>query len=174
MVLALFVRFVDPEATRAPRRLVGSAADLALVQRQHRVFYGLLALAPIEWWWRGRPASVGQLIGIVLAVAGVAGYRLAGRSLGDQLGPLVAPAEPAILVERGPYRRIRHPMYLAEIAMAFGLPLLLGAFWTLGLSLAFAAVVLHRIGVEEDALAARLPDYPAYAARTSRLVPHVY
>jgi protein-S-isoprenylcysteine O-methyltransferase Ste14 len=174
VLLALFVRFVDPESTRAARRLVGSASDLALVQRQHRAFYGIVLLAPIEWWWRGRPASVAQVLGLALAVAGVAGYRLAGRSLGDQLGPLVAPSEPAVLVVTGPYRRIRHPMYLAELAMAFGLPLLLGAFWMLGLSVVFAAVVLHRIGVEEDALAARLPDYPAYAARTARLVPHVY
>lgn len=173
-MLALFVRFVDPAATRAPRRLVGSAADLALVQRQHRAFYGIVLLAPLEWWWRGCPASEVQLIGLALAVAGVVGYRVAGRSLGDQLGPLVAPAEPAMLVERGPFRRIRHPMYLAELAMAVGLPLLLGAFWTLGLSLVFAAIVVHRIGVEEGALAARLPDYPAYAARTARLVPHVY
>jgi protein-S-isoprenylcysteine O-methyltransferase Ste14 len=174
VLVALFVRFIDPEAARTPRRLVGSASDLALVRRQHRVFYAILLVAPVEWWWRGRPASPAQVLGLALAVAGVAGYRLAGRSLGDHLGPLVAPSEPAELVERGPYRSIRHPMYLAELAMAFGLPLLLGAFWTLGFSLVFAAVVLHRIGVEEDALAARLPNYSAYAARTARLVPHVY
>lgn len=174
MLLALFVRFVDPEKARTPRRLVGSASDLALVRRQHRVFYAIVSMAPVEWWWCGRPASILQVLGLALAVAGVVGYRRAGRSLGDQLGPLVAPSEPAVLVEHGPYRSIRHPMYLAELAMAFGLPLLLGAYWSLGLSLVFTAVVLHRIGVEEDALAARLPDYPSYAARTARLVPHVY
>lgn len=174
MLLALFVRFVDSEPARAPRRLVGSASDLALVRRQHRVFYAIVMTAPVEWWWRGRPAGIVHVLGLALAVAGVAGYRLAGRSLGDQLGPLVAPSEPAVLVERGPYRSIRHPMYLAELTLAFGLPLLLGAYWSLGLSLVFTAVVLHRIGVEEDALAARLPDYPAYAARTARLIPHVY
>jgi protein-S-isoprenylcysteine O-methyltransferase Ste14 len=174
VVLALFVRFVDPAAARAPRRLVGSAADLVLVRRQHWAFYGVLLAAPIEWWWRGRPASAAQLVGLALAVAGLVGYRHAGRSLGDQLGPLVAPCEPATLVERGPYRRIRHPMYLAEIAMAFGIPLVLGAFWTLAMSLVFSAVVLRRIGVEEAALTARLPDYRDYAARTHRLVPHVF
>lgn len=175
MVLALFVRFVDPEATRAPRRLVGSAADLALVRRHHWAFYGLLLAAPLEWWWRGRPAaSPVQLIGAGLALAGVIGYRHAGRALGDQLGPLVAPSEPAVLVERGPYRRTRHPMYRAELAMAFGLPLTVGAVWTLGLSVLFAGLVVYRIRVEEAALAARLPDYPDYAARTARLVPHVY
>jgi len=168
------VRFVDPEAARAPRRLVASEADLALVRRHHALFYALVVAAPIEWWLRGRPAAGAQLLGVVLAIAGVVGYRRAGRSLGDQLGPLVAPVEPARLVEGGWYGRIRHPMYLAELALAFGLPLALGVRWTLLLSLLFLVAVLRRIGVEERALAARFPDYAAYASRTARLLPHVY
>jgi protein-S-isoprenylcysteine O-methyltransferase Ste14 len=65
-------------------------------------------------------------------------------------------------------------MYLAELFMAFGIPLLLDARWTLLVSVLFALVVLRRIGIEEHALAARLPTYPEYAARTFRLIPHVY
>jgi protein-S-isoprenylcysteine O-methyltransferase Ste14 len=168
------VRFVDPGAARAPRHLVASEADLALVRRHHAVFYTLLAVAPLEWWWRGRPAGGSQLLGALLLFAGIAGYRSAGRALGGQLGPLIAPAEPAVLIERGPYRRLRHPMYLAEIAMAVGVPLLLGAWWTLAFSLLFVVLVVRRIAVEERALADRLPDYAAYAARTSKLIPHVY
>jgi protein-S-isoprenylcysteine O-methyltransferase Ste14 len=173
-VAALFVRFVDPAAERAPRHLVASEHDLALVRRHHAVFYGLLAAAPAEWWLRGRPAAWTQLVGALLLFAGVAGYRRAGRALGDQLGPLIAPAEPAVLIERGPYERLRHPMYRAEVAMAFGVPLLLRAHWTLVISIVFAVLVVRRIAVEERALAERLPDYPAYAARTSKLIPHVY
>lgn len=65
-------------------------------------------------------------------------------------------------------------MYLAELAMAFGVPLLLGASWTFALSALFTIAVVRRIGVEEQALTARLPDYAHYAAHTSRLIPHVY
>jgi protein-S-isoprenylcysteine O-methyltransferase Ste14 len=173
-LVALFVRFVDPERTRAPRHLVASEADMALVRRHHALFYGLVLLAPIEWWLRGRPAGAAQLVGAGLAFAGVAGYRRAGRMLGDQLSPLVAPVEPAALVERGLYGRIRHPMYLAEIALAFGLPLVLGACWALVGSVLFSLAVLHRIAVEERALTERLPAYPDYVARTARLIPHVY
>ena len=171
---ALFVRFVDPETTRAPRHLVASEADMALVRRHHALFYALVLLAPIEWWLRGRPAGPGQLLGAGLAFAGVAGYRRAGRMLGDQLSPLIAPVEPATLVERGIYGRIRHPMYLAEIALALGLPLVLGACWTLLGSALFTLAVLQRIGVEERALTERLPTYADYVARTARLIPHVY
>lgn len=173
-MLALFVRVVDPDATRAPRRFVASEADLALVRRHHMLFYALVIAAPIEWWLRGSPAEPSQLFGALVAAAGVVGYRRAGATLGDQLGPLVAPVEPARLVERGFYAGIRHPMYLAEIAMAFGVPVELGCRFTLLLAAGFALAVLRRIGIEERALAERLPDYAAYAARTARLIPHVY
>jgi protein-S-isoprenylcysteine O-methyltransferase Ste14 len=159
---------------RAPRHLVASEADLAVVRRHHVAFYAVLLLAPVEWWWRGRPAGAVQLLGAVLGIAGVVGYRRAGRALGDQLSPLVAPSEPAELVARGPYGAIRHPMYLAEIALAVGVPLLLGARVSLLASAAFVVLVLRRIQIEEESLAARLPAYAAYAARTHRLVPHVY
>ena len=138
------------------------------------VFYALLLAAPCEWWWRGRPTAPVQLVGLALAVAGVVGYRRSGRALGEQLTPLVAPAEPAALVEAGPYRRIRHPMYLAELAIAAGVPVLLTAYLTLVVSAVFAALVVHRIGVEEKLLGARFAAWADYAARTSRLVPHVY
>lgn len=174
MVAALFVRFVDPEQARAPRRFVASEADLALVRRHHAVFYALLVAAPVEWLLRGRPAAWAQLAGVALMAAGVLGYRWAGRVLGDHLGPLVAPTEPAALVTQGPYRAIRHPMYLAEIALAVGAPLALGARLTLVVSALFVVLVVRRIGVEERALAERLPEYDAHAARTAKLIPHVY
>lgn len=173
-VAALFVRFVDPAATRAPRQLVASDADLAIVRRHHAVFYGLLGAAPVEWLLRGRPAGAAQLLGALLLLGGILVYRRAGRALGDQLGPLIAPAEPAVLVERGPYGRLRHPMYLAELAMAFGAPALLAARWTMVLSLLFTVLVIRRIAVEERALVERLPAYQMYAARTARLIPYVY
>lgn len=153
---------------------MASEADLAIVRRHHRLFYALLVAAPIEWLWRGRPAAWSQLAGVLLLAAGVTGYRWAGRALGDHLGPLVAPTEPAAVVARGPYRVIRHPMYLAEIVLAVGVPLTFGASATLVLSVLFVALVIHRIGIEERSLAERLDDYPAYAARTARLIPHVY
>jgi protein-S-isoprenylcysteine O-methyltransferase Ste14 len=160
---------------RRPVHLVAEPAHLALVRRHHRAFYALLVAAPLEWLVRGRPAGGWlALAGSLLFLAGVVGYRRAGSALGAQLTPLVAPSEPAILIERGPYRRLRHPMYLAELAMALGAPLTLGATATLVVTLVFAAIVLERIALEERVLAEAMPGYRAYAARTHRLVPHVY
>ncbi len=62
----------------------------------------------------------------------------------------------APLVRRGPYRFVRHPNYLlvaAEIAL---LPAAFGAWWiALVFSALNAAVLWHRIRVEEAALAPR-------------------
>jgi protein-S-isoprenylcysteine O-methyltransferase Ste14 len=173
-VLALFVRFTDPGAARVHRELIASPADLRLVRGYHRLFYALLAVAPLEWWLRGRDAGWRVLAGAALFMLGLRGYRRAGAALGPQLGPLVAPPEPAVLVVGGPYARVRHPMYRAEIAMAAGAALMVGGPVAAALTIAFAALVVHRIGREEQALAERLPDYADYARRTARLVPHVY
>ena len=174
LVLALFVRFQDPRAERRPLRLEASPEELRLVRRQHSVFYALLLAAPIEWWLRARPAGWMQIAGALLFLAGLIGYRRAGRTLGEQLTPLVAPRDPPKLIERGPYRKVRHPMYLAELAMAFGTVPALGAYASAVLAVVFALVVLHRAGIEEQVLHERLPGYRAYAARTSRILPYVY
>jgi protein-S-isoprenylcysteine O-methyltransferase Ste14 len=175
LVLALFVRVGNPaQSRRHATELVVTPADVKLVRRQHRLFYALLLAAPVEWWWRGRPVGWTQLFGAALFLAGVLGYRAAGGALGEQLSPLLAPREPARLIERGPYGRLRHPMYLAELAIAVGMPGTLAAPASALLAVAFAAVLLHRIRLEEQVLRARLPEYAAYAARTYRLIPYVY
>ena len=145
-----------------------------MVRRQHRVFYALLLASPIEWLLAGRPARPGQLAAAGLFLAGLVGYRGAGRALGPKLTPLLAPREPARLSEEGLYRRVRHPMYLAELVMAFAAPLVLGARASVLLSVAFAAVIVQRITREERILLERMPGYREYAARTHRLVPYVY
>jgi protein-S-isoprenylcysteine O-methyltransferase Ste14 len=76
------------------------------------------------------------------------------------------------LVLRGPYRLVRHPVYLGELVSALGLlvvkphPLIVAVF------AAFVALQYGRTIYEERALAAAYPDdYPAYARRVPRLVP---
>jgi protein-S-isoprenylcysteine O-methyltransferase Ste14 len=175
LVFALFVRVQDParQSGRATE-IVATAADVRVVRRQHRVFYALLLMAPLEWWWRNRPSGWGQLAGAATFLAGLVTYRVAGRALGDHLSPLLAPPEPAHMITDGPYWRVRHPMYLGELAMAVGAPWILAAKASALLTPVFAGVLLHRLALEERVLRARLPEYARYAARTYRLIPYVY
>jgi protein-S-isoprenylcysteine O-methyltransferase Ste14 len=76
------------------------------------------------------------------------------------------------LVQRGPYRLVRHPVYLGEVTSAVGLliarphPLVIALFGV------FVALQYWRTVYEERALAAAYPsEYPAYTRRVPRLVP---
>lgn len=80
------------------------------------------------------------------------------------------------VVDTGPYHRVRHPSYSGLLLQFAGFGLTLGtvpAF--VAVFIPTAATLLHRIRVEEAALRTSLPDtYPAYAARTKKIVPFVF
>jgi protein-S-isoprenylcysteine O-methyltransferase Ste14 len=76
------------------------------------------------------------------------------------------------LVQRGPYRLVRHPVYLGELISAVGMliakphPLIVLIF------AAFVALQYGRTVYEERALSAAFPDqYPTYAKHVARLIP---
>jgi protein-S-isoprenylcysteine O-methyltransferase Ste14 len=77
------------------------------------------------------------------------------------------------LVTSGPYRYVRHPVYLGELGAAAGLFVAAPTVWNAIVLTAFAAAQGIRMRLEERALAAEFPEYTAYAARTPRLLPRL-
>ena len=76
------------------------------------------------------------------------------------------------LVLRGPYRLVRHPVYLGEIVAALGILLTRPHLLTLALLTAFIVFQYWRTVFEERALATAFPlDYPAYRERVPRMFP---
>lgn len=78
------------------------------------------------------------------------------------------------LVTRGPYRYVRHPLYVAEFLALFGLVWQFALPWSLLLWCVAAAAQFPRMHFEERVLAETFPDYARYAARTARLLPGIY
>lgn len=80
------------------------------------------------------------------------------------------------LVTGGVYTRLRHPMYLALLLHGVGQALVLpNAVAGPGFLLAFALLVLSRLGPEERMLREQFgAAYEAYAARAWRLLPGVW
>ena len=113
-------------------------------------------------------------VGVAVAILGIALRGYAILSLGRFFTTRVMTQPGQTVVERGPYRWIRHPSYTGALLIVLGI-LLSQASW---LSLACFPLALpgfaYRISVEEDALTAALGDaYRDYMRRTKRLVPFV-
>jgi protein-S-isoprenylcysteine O-methyltransferase Ste14 len=142
---------------------------------------GLLALVFFgSRGWRGAPAwpdgaaRVASIGGIALLAAGIALALTGIVSLGRNLTAVPRPKPGATLVERGPYRFVRHPMYAGAVLASFGWALVSHGWLTLvyaGLILAFFDLKARR---EERWLGLELPGYAGYAKRVRRLIPFVY
>ena len=79
------------------------------------------------------------------------------------------------VVTWGPYRFVRHPMYVGAIFMYVGTPLVWGSVAALGISGAIILLFVWRTVLEDRMLQRELPGYVEYAARTRfRLVPGLW
>ena len=174
LTLALFVRFQDPNAPARPVPAPALDEPVRLVSLHHALFYVLLlVVCPLEALL-GDGSSGGRALGALAFAGGVACYRWGAMTLGDALSPLVAPHPGGRLVTAGPYRVVRHPMYLGQLLIAFGAPATLGCRWAFAVSFAAAIVLFVRVGMEENALARMYADYSSYRARSKRLVPFLF
>jgi protein-S-isoprenylcysteine O-methyltransferase Ste14 len=112
-----------------------------------------------------------EIVATALAAAGTIGSVVVLLWLGRSFSIL---PEARKLVTNGPYRRIRHPLYLAEEIGSLGVMLQFLQPWSLLLEIVNFALQLWRMQREEIVLTEAFPEYAAYAARTSRLIPGVY
>src|ERR1044071_3886245 len=114
--------------------------------------------------------------GVVLFVAGLTLRWWAIITLGRFFTVDVTIEKDHELVERGPFRMVRHPSYTGVLLAFVGLGLSLRNWAALLVILVpIGAAFVHRMHVEEDALSHALgPRYAKYMERTKRLVPFIY
>jgi protein-S-isoprenylcysteine O-methyltransferase Ste14 len=110
-------------------------------------------------------------VAVALSVAGLA---LSLWSLWHLRSAFSILAEARRVVHTGPYRLVRHPLYLGEAVTMLGLCLLQGSLTALVFWAAFNALQLVRARIEENKLAREFPDYRAYRQRTRFILPGLY
>ncbi len=111
---------------------------------------------------------------LLLSISGfLAFWAMAVMKLGN-FNVVPTPVENGILISRGPYKVIRHPMYTS--IFIFALALLAGQFDYIKLiiSLVLVAGLVAKMFYEEDLLRNHYPEYEEYMTRTKRVIPFVW
>ncbi len=115
-----------------------------------------------------------QVIGLVVATGGAAISLWSLREHGWQVSPFPKPTDGALLVESGPYRLVRHPMYTGIIVFTLGVGLAYANPVVLLMSFTFTVFFMAKTGREEDMLVERIAGYGAYRSDVPwRIIPFV-
>ena len=159
------IRVRQPSAPQASERIFRWIALANL---------GLFTLPILERLWRRRsPPALVAGIGWIAALSAVALRLSVIASLRDAWTVRAVVPSDLPVVDRGPYRFIRHPNYVALGLEFLGLPLIGGAYLSaVGLGVANALLLRRRIG-DEEALLMAIPAYRQQMAHKPRFMPRL-
>ena len=167
-------------ATRRSRSRTGTKQDRSTLRIVWLVIMVSVAAAiyVAKYWPAGALSHQRTFVvaGMVLFVAGLLLRWWAIVTLGRFFTVDVTIEKDHELVERGPFRVMRHPSYTGVLLAFVGFALSLGNWVALIVILVpIVAAFIHRMNVEEDALSGALgQQYIDYMGRTKRLVPFIY
>jgi protein-S-isoprenylcysteine O-methyltransferase Ste14 len=115
-----------------------------------------------------------QNLGIAVMLAGCAFATWARFTLGRNWSGTVTVKENHVLITRGPYAWVRHPIYSGVLCMLLGTVLVVGTFEIL-LAIAGVLFALYlKLRVEEQFMVETFGEqYTSYRRRVKALVPHV-
>jgi protein-S-isoprenylcysteine O-methyltransferase Ste14 len=181
--IALATRRPESFAGRARPYVEGAARKQPLIDAVGSVAYLIFVLA----WLAFIPLDVFRLRLLPPPPAWAAGVGLAAAVAGPTVAFLAvwqnAFATPAIadqsdrgqrIIDTGVYGVIRHPLYAGNLLLFAGAALWLGSVAAALATVVHLVATLARIGIEEDFLRQRFPDYADYARRVrGRLIPFV-
>jgi len=156
----------------------------SVIERKDR-FYGLYIFATIflalilSFYFAG--AHIAMLpgwvfsLGIFLIILGIILRQLSMAILGRYFSGVVGVQKDQKVIEKGPYKYVRHPSYTGALMIFIGLGLALQSLAAvLTLIVLFIIAYGFRISVEEKALISELGEpYVDYKKRTKRLIPYV-
>jgi protein-S-isoprenylcysteine O-methyltransferase Ste14 len=112
---------------------------------------------------------------LLLEIAGIALGIWAVLTMGiGNFGIRPEPLEKSIIITKGVYHWIRHPMYLALLLTTLPLVIAEFSYWRLGIWLILLIDLLIKLNYEERILLSTLDGYQEYRQKSYRLIPFVY
>jgi protein-S-isoprenylcysteine O-methyltransferase len=114
-------------------------------------------------------------LGLMIEVAGLGLRAWSMRTLGGSYSRTLRVQNAQQVVDRGPYRFVRHPGYAGSLLIWTGFALTSRSFAVVEVVGGLLSVAYHRrVGAEEALLRRELPGYAAYSKRTKRLIPFLW
>lgn len=114
------------------------------------------------------------IIGVVVALAGSVLTVWAVVLHGSRLSPFPFPVDGAVVIDSGPYRYVRHPMYSGIVLFTLGVGLAYGKPIVLLSSLTFLVFFVAKSGHEEDMMIEHMDGYREYRSRVPwRIIPYI-
>jgi len=129
----------------------------------------------LAWILYTNPWLTAHSILVVIQVAGlVLGIWSIVEMSKSKLNITPVPREGAILIASGPYKLIRHPMYMALILSLFPMLAMDHGIVNLLVFGVFLCNMIFKLSYEEQLLHNRFPEYGEMAFRSWRLIPWIY
>jgi protein-S-isoprenylcysteine O-methyltransferase Ste14 len=151
--------------------------DLAIIVVFLAAYIGWFVLIGLDhrFMWTGVPLLV-QILGAVLIGLSMMLVWETFRANTFATTQVRVQAERAqTVVDSGPYRYIRHPMYAGMVLFVIGTALMLGSLWGLGATVVLFVLLGMRTLGEEQVLKQDLAGYTDYMTRTPwRIVPGMW
>ena len=144
--------------------IISTILGTILLSRSH---LGLLVENPIYLGF--------QLLGLLFMIIGLFLRYVGSYSLGRYFTRHVDVSSTMTLVSTGPYRKLRHPLYLGLFLITIAFPIYVGNFLALVIfsPLLFIAMS-YRMMIEEKALIAIHPSYKEWMKSRYRFIPFIY
>jgi protein-S-isoprenylcysteine O-methyltransferase Ste14 len=121
----------------------------------------------------GKPSDHPQIM-LLADLVTIFGMVLALYSLGALGRSFSIIPQARALVQTGPYRLVRHPIYLGELIAVFGVVLGRISVSSITVFCFFTALLIYRALQEETLLGRVFPEYGAISLKTARFIPGVF
>jgi protein-S-isoprenylcysteine O-methyltransferase Ste14 len=116
-----------------------------------------------------------RIIGAILAVLSFPYIHWAHKTLGSAFSATIQTQEASVLVTKGPFARVRHPIYSSHILFNFGLVLVSANLLILAYLLVGIPFTYKRMFKEEKTLIEDFgAEYEEFMKRTGRIFPKLF
>ncbi|HEX5624049.1 MAG TPA: isoprenylcysteine carboxylmethyltransferase family protein [Sulfuricurvum sp.] len=147
-------------------RLAHPLVSYTLVVSQFSTLIALVASTTV--WYETFIALFLQSTGAAIGIWAAFTMRL------TQIAILPDPSDDILLIQSGPYRFIRHPMYLSVLLIMIPMVSVEPTLQRLILLALLFVTLLTKLHYEEYLLKKRFSNYAAYQKRTKKLLPWVF